>query len=123
MATQFGYTNLALGATETTETDIGDITVPKGASRITGICGAVALETGTAADGGVAWGHLEFTGAEDLDGIPAAVVCMEELGGSYTPRFIPCNIPVKEDATIACGMTMSVAQGGTCHGLMCLRFE
>lgn len=123
MGTQFGRIGLALGATETTETDIGDITVPTGASRITGICFAVALETGSAADGCVGWGHLEFSGAGDLDGIPAAIVCMEELGGAYTPKMIDCSIEVKENQKVACGATLSVAQAGACYGLCCLRFE
>ena len=123
MATQFGSKNAALGATETTETNLGTITVPKGASRITGISAAVVLETGTATEGTLGHARLSFTGAQDIKGIPCAIVISEELGGSYTPRFTPCNIPVSELTDISCFATLTLAQTGTAHALISLRFE
>lgn len=123
MPTQFGRIGLALDATETTETDIGDIVVPQGASRITGICAACALETGTAGDGTLGHARLSFSGSGELTGIPTAIVCMEELGGGYTAKFVDVDIAVKEFATIACYMTLTIAQGGACYGQVCLRFE
>lgn len=123
MATQFKKVGLALGATETDETDIGDIVVPSGASRITGVYFAVALETGTATEGTLGVGTLSFTGSQELDGIPASIACMEELGGSHIAQFIKCNIPVKELTTISCGAYLTKAQTGAAYGLCCLRFE
>ena len=123
MPTQFAYKNSALGATETTETDLGEATVPSGASRITGICAAVALQTGTATQGPLGHARISYSGSGDLDGIPVAVVVMEELGGAYEPEFTPVNLPVVPLTKIKCYMTLTVAQTGTCHGLLCFRFE
>lgn len=125
MATQFGYTDLALGATETTYTDIGDITVPEGASRITGICAEIAQETGYAAAGMLGVAKLEFQGAEELDGIPVNTVGTVDTGQVfYVPEFIPVNIPVIKNRPIACAIKETIAQTGTTqHGKICLRFE
>jgi len=123
MPTQFAYKNTALGATETTETDLGELTVPSKASVLTGICMAVALQTGTAADGAAGHGRLSYSGSGQLDGIPTAIVCLEELGGSYVPKFIPVNCPVEPLTKIKAFATLTVAQGGTCNCLVCLRFE
>lgn len=123
LGTQFARIGLALGATETTETDIGDIEVPLGATRITGISAACALETGTAGDGCVGYARLDYQGAGVIEGVPVDIVCMEELGGGYTAKFIDCNIGVTELMKVACYMTLSVAQGGACYGQVCLRFE
>ena len=123
MPTQFGHKSTALGATETTETDLGDITVPSGASRITGISAAIVLQTGTAAEGTLGHVRLSYSGSGDLEGIPAAIVVSEELGGSYTPKFTPVNLPVKELTKIGCYATLTLAQTGTAHALVSLRFE
>jgi hypothetical protein len=123
MGTQFGSKNADLNATETTEQNLGTIKVPKGASRITGISAAVVLQTGTAAEGTLAHARLSFTGARDIKGIPCAVVISEELGGSYTPQFTPCMIAVAELTEISCFATATLAQTGTAHALICLRFE
>jgi len=123
MATQFAYISTALGATETTETDLGDITVPSGASRLTGVCAACALQTGTATQGPLGHAKLSYSGSGDLDGIPVAIVCMEELGGAYEPEFTPCNCSVTPLTKIEAYMTLTVAQTGTCHGVISLRFE
>lgn len=123
MATQFTYKGDALGATETTETDLGEATVPDKASRITGICAAVALETGTATEGTLGHARISYSGSGDLDGIPVAVTCMEELGGAYEPEFTPVNLPVTPLTKIKCYMTLTSAQTGSCYGLILFRFE
>jgi len=123
MATQFGYKATALGATETTETSLGDITVPTKASRITGICAACALETGTATEGPLGHARISYSGSGELDGIPVAIVCMEELGGAYEPEFTPVNLPVTSLSKIKCYMTLTTTQTGTAHGMVILRFE
>ena len=124
MGTQFGYKQAQLGTTETTETNLGDIEAPMDVSRITGIFAQVALETGTAGDGAVGWARLSFLNSEELDGIPISIVCREDIGqGFYAPEYIPVNIPVSGLVKIHCFMTLSVAQGGVCVGLVSLRFE
>lgn len=126
MSTQFDYTDLQLGATETDYTDIGDITAPVGASRITGICAEIAQELGYTTLGMLGVAKLEWTGAEQLDGIPVNTVQSTATGQVfYTPEFIPVNIPVKGGFTmIACAIKETVAQtGATQHGKICLRFE
>ena len=123
MATQFGVISTALGATESTETDLGDITVPSGASRITGICAAVVLETGTATEGTLGHARLSYSGSGDLEGIPTAIVISEELGGSYTPQFTPVALPVVALTKISCFATLTLDQTGTAHAVISLRFE
>lgn len=123
MATQFGFISTAFGATETTETDLGDITVPSGASKITGISAAAVAQTGTAAEGFLAHARLSYSGAGNITGIPMAVIVSEELGGSYTPQFTPCNLPVTALTKVSVFATATLAQTGTVHGLVCLRFE
>ena len=125
MPTQLKYVSADLGATETTETDLGDITVPIGASRITGICACCALETGSSGDGCLGIATLKYTGAPELDGIPVNLSSMEDLGqpGAATPRFQPVNIPVPPLRQIGCYMKLTIAQGGTARGQIHLRFE
>ena len=123
MASQFGHISTALGATETTETDLGDITVPSGAGRITGICGAVVLQTGTATEGTLAHVRLSYSGSGEITGVPCAIVVSEELGGSYTPKFTPVNLPVVPLTKIHCYATATLDQTGTAHALVSLRFE
>jgi len=96
MGTQILKAGLALGATETTYTDLGDITVPKGVSRITGICAIAVIEEGTAAEGAIGVAKLEWTGAPELDGIPCATTCVIDVGQiPLVPEFTPVNIPVE----------------------------
>lgn len=123
MGTQFGHISTALGATESTETDLGDITVPSGASRITGISAAIVLQTGTATEGTLAHARLSYSGSGNIQGIPCAVVVSEELGGSYTPKFTPCNLPVTALTKVSVFATATLDQTGTAHALVCLRFE
>ena len=123
MATQFGHVSTALGSTETTETDLGDITVPSKAGRITGICAAVVLQTGTATEGTLAHVRLSYSGGGEIVGIPTAIVVSEELGGSYTPKFMPVNLPVVALTKIHVFATATLDQTGTAHALVSLRFE
>ena len=123
MATQFGNISTALGATETTETDLGTITVPEGARVITGICAQVVLQTGTATEGCLGHARLSYSKSGTIKGIPTAIVVSEELGGSYTPQFTPVNLPVTPFAKISCFGTLTLDQTGTAHAVICLRFE
>lgn len=125
MSTQFGSTDLNLGATETDYTDIGDINVPNGASRITGVCAEVAQETGYATLGMLGVAKLDFQGAEELEGIPVAIVASVDVSQiTYVPKFVPVSIPVIANREIECKIKLTLAQTGTTqHGKICLRFE
>jgi len=124
MPTQLKYVSADLGSTETTETDLGDIEVPIGAGRITGICACCGLETGTSGDGCLGIATLKFTGAQELDGIPVNLSSMEDVTtGAATPRFQPVNISVPPLRQIGCYMKLTIAQGGTARGQVHLRFE
>jgi len=126
MATQFVSIDGQLGATETTHTDLGDIDVPVGASRITGICAELGCELGYTTIGFLAWAKLSWTGSGEMDGIPASY-CQSTATGQvfYIPEFIPVNIPViGGHTTVMCEMRTHVAlTGQTQHGKICLRFE
>ena len=124
MATQLKFISADLGSTETTETDLGDIVVPIGASRITGICACCATETGTTAEGYLAIAELKYTGAPELAGIPVHLSSMEDVTfGGATPRFMAVNIPVPVNRAIGCFMKTTLDQSGTCRGQIHLRFE
>lgn len=126
MAQQFDFADLQLGATETDYTALGTITAPIGASRITGICAEVAQETGYTTLGMLGIAKLEWTGAEELEGIPVNTVASIDDGQVfYKPKFIPVNIPVVGGLTeIVPSIKETVAQtGATQHGKVCLRFE
>ena len=122
---QYKYVDKQLGATETTYEDLGDIEVPLGASRITGICAEVAAELGYTTLGQLAIAKLEYTGSGELEGIPVNYVQPTATGQVfYIPEFIPVNIPVTVSRIIACYMKLTVAQTGqTFHGKVCFRFE
>lgn len=125
MPEQFLYTDAQLGATETTYEDLGDITVPIDASRITGICAEVAAELGYTTIGQLGIAKLEYTGAGELEGIPVNYVQSTATGQVfYIPEFIPVDIPIPLNRVITCFMKLTLAQTGqTYHGKVCLRFE
>jgi len=125
MGTQYEETNLQLGATETDYTDIGDITVPDGATKITGICMEVAGETSYATMGYLGVAKIEYQGAAQIEGIPVHIVHAVATGQVfYVPEFIPVNIRVDAKTIIAAAIKLTVAQTGTTiHGKCCLRFE
>jgi len=124
MATQIKQVNTSLGATETTYTDLGDITVPVGASRITGVCAIAAITKGTATEGALGVCKLEFTGGPELDGIPTAMAMVIDIGhADLVPAFLPCNIPVPPNRDIACYIKLTLAQTEDCDGIVSLRFE
>ena len=126
MPTQFDFTDLQLGATETDYTDIGDIVVPLNCSRITGICAEIGMELGYTTLGMLGIARLRWTGGEEMDGVPVGL-CQSTAGGQvfYKPKFVPVNIPVKAGLTeVECSIKTTIAPTGTTmHGKVCLRFE
>jgi len=126
MSAQYDFIDSQLGATETTNTDLGDIKAPIGASRITGICAELACELGYTTIGFLAIAKLSWTGCGEMDGIPVHYVQSTASGQIfYQPEFIPVNIPIVGGHTdIKCEMRTHVAlTGATQHGKVCLRFE
>lgn len=124
----YKYVNTALGATETTETSLGNIEVPSVATRITGISFVVSIDELTLKEGTAGWGRLNFSGAQDLEGIPVAITGNGTTSVSsfgFSPVFTPCNIDVSQiqNGKIACFATLTLAQTGSCICTVSLRFE
>jgi len=115
---------LALGATETTETDLGDITIPVNGGTVIGVWGIVSNATPTAAEGYQGFFRLA---SADVDIAPAKFP-LSLVGGvadsfDFTPVIIPVNIPVRGKATIECYAVLSLAQTGACVGAVGLIWE
>lgn len=128
MGTMYKYVSTALGATETTETSLGNIQVPSLATRITGISFVVSIDELTLKEGTAGHGRLNFSGAQDVEGIPTAVVGFGTTSvsmGAFVPVFTPCNIDVSsiQNGNIACFATLTKAQSGNCICTVSLRFE
>jgi len=124
MPTHADYVTLALGATETTETDLGDITIPVTGGTIIGVWGICANATTTAAEGNQGFFRLA---SNDINIAPARfpVSLVSGVADSYSfnPMIIPVNIPVAGKATIECYMVLSLAQTGACTGAVGLIWE
>lgn len=127
--TKGDFVENALGATETTETELGTITVPAGVQRITGIYGDIIIETTTLAEGTVGYFRLD---SEDLSLAPAkfpaaiqqgAAGTLVAIGPTQTPHIIPVNIPVSPTSRIKCYAALELAQTGTCRGRVGVIYE
>lgn len=126
--TQGDFVELALGATETTETDLGDIAVPSaGVSRIVGVYGCLE-EITTTAEQGVGYFRLAFKTISGSFRFPASAFhapagTLASPGWMYEPKIIPVNIPVPPNETISCYMASFVAATGACRGMVGVIFE
>lgn len=122
--------NLALGATETTYTDLGDITVPGGVSKIVGIQAIAVIETGTAGEGAI--GMVRLT-SENVDALnPFEFLCpafhgpagtLADQGIQANVPILPVDIDVKEKDVIMVEMKLTIAQTGACEGAVGFLFE
>ena len=126
--TQADYVELALGATETTETNLGNITVPSaGVRRIVGVYG-VLQEITTTAEQGVGYFRLAFKTVAGVFKFPATTFhapagTLASPGWTYEPKIIPVNIEVPANETITCYMATFVAATGACRGMVGVIFE
>jgi len=126
--TQGDFVEAALGATETTETSLGTITVPTaGVSRIVGIYG-ILQEISTTAEQGVGYFRLQFGVIAGKFKFPCASYhgpagTLASPGWTYEPKIIPVNIPVPPNETITCYMATFVVATGACRGMVGLIFE
>lgn len=119
--TQAQFVELALGATETTETDLGDINVPaKGVTYIVGVYG-ICHGVQTTGEENSAYFRLEFSTVPGVYRFPAQVYeagAGTLAGGnvSFEPKIIPVRIQVPPNETIACYMAQFVAATGARRG-------
>ena len=127
--TKGDYVEGALDSTETTEKNLGTLTVPQTASRIVGIYGVATIETATAGEGTAALFRFD---SPDLSlapaKFPAQVIygpagTLADSGQTFTPQIIPVNIPVRGSAKIDCYMKLTKAQTGDCRGLIGVIYE
>jgi len=123
------YVEDSLNSTETTETELGTITLSQKASRIIGIYGIATIETATAGEGTAAIFRLS---SEDVDlapcKFPAQVIygpagTLADNAHEFTPKIIPVNIPVRGQTRIKCYMKLTKAQTGDCRGLVGIIYE
>ncbi len=126
--TQGDFVELALGATETTETDLGAVTVPSaGVSRIVGIYGIIEGIT-TTAEQLVGYFRLSFKTVAGSFKFPAssfqaAAGTLASPGFLYEPKIIPVNIPVPANETIRAYAATFVAATGACRAMVGFIFE
>lgn len=127
--TQGDYAEAALGATETTETNLGTITIPtQGVSRIVGIYGITSIQTTTVAEGVSGHFRLSFSTVAGVFKFPVTIFqgaagTLADIGPVHAAQIIPVNIPVPSKETVTCYMTLNLAQTGTCRGMVGLIME
>lgn len=122
MATQGDCVYLALNATETTETDLGTITIPaQGVSRIVGVWGELMQPTATAGETCSGFFKLKFKSVPGTFKFP----CTQLFGPAGTlasnahkgaVQIIPVNIPVPGNESVTISMTANKALTGTGEG-------
>lgn len=114
----------ALGSTETIESNLGTITIPsQGVSRIVGVYGIAAIQTSTAAEGTTGQYRLAFKSVPGSYKFPATIFqgpagTLAGIGPGQVPQIIPVDIPIPQNETITAYMTLSLAQTGTCRGMV-----
>jgi len=127
--TKADYVQSDLGATETTETDLGDITLSgKSAGHIIGVWGCVAKEEATLKEGTLAFFRLA---SDDVDISPAKFPAVVGGGGTTStsdsvqmmPMIIPVDIQASPLAKIGCYMVLTIAQAATTVGAVGLIYE
>jgi len=129
MGTKGDYVENSLESTETTEKELGTITISQKGGRIIGVYGIATIETATAGEGTAAIFRLS---SDDIDispaKFPAQVIygpagTLADNAHEFTPKIIPVNIPVKGKAEIKCHMKLTKAQTGDCRGLVGIIYE
>jgi len=119
---------LALGATETTETNLGTITIPSaGVKKIVGVYG-INFGVQTTAESPAGYFRLQFKTVAGTFKFPAQV--FEDGAGTLaggttelTPKIIPVDIPVPQNETVTCYMAQHIASTGTRNGMVGLIME
>ena len=122
------YVEGALGATETTETSLGSITIPSGGPRT--IVGMWAIINGiqTTAEYISGTFRLAFSNNAGKFKFPASSLGSGAgtlAGGAVAAevRILPCNIPVKANEVIDCFATMFQNQTGAMRAAVGILYE
>ncbi len=125
---QADYVELALGATETTETSLGSITIPNtGVSHIVGVYG-VDHGVETTAEECSAFFRLQFKTVPGVFKFPAQVFnagagTLAAPASTFDPKIIPVDIPVPPNESVTCYMAQFVASTGARRGTVGLIME
>lgn len=121
MKSQADFVELALGATETTETSLGTITIPN--TGVTKIVGVYGIDHGVETTGEEcsAYFRLAFKTVSGTFKFPAQVFnagagTLVGPASEHTPKIIPVDIPVPPNETITCYMAQFVASTGARRG-------
>ncbi len=126
--TQGDFVELALGATETTETKLGTITMPSGGhKRIVGIYGIIEGVTTTAEQLvgyfrlgiGTLSGRFKFP----AQSFQAPAGTLASPGFEFSPKIIPVNIVVPANETIEAYAATFVAATGACRAMVGIIWE
>jgi len=118
----------ALGATETTETSLGSITVPTaGVKRIVGVYGTATIAT-TTAEQASGYFRLAFKTLAGVFKFPLTINqgpagTLASPGWSSNHSIIPVDIPVPANETITGYATLDVAQTGACRAAVGVIYE
>lgn len=118
---QADLVELALGATETTETNLGTITIPStGVRRIKALWGVIVAQAATTAEGTAGYFRLAFRTVPGVFKFPAQILLgpagtLASAASMITPRFIPVDIPVPANETVTVYVATFLAQTGTCR--------
>lgn len=128
MVTQGDWIENALGATETDETNLGDITIPADKDRrIIGVwCIINGIQTTSEYISGVF--RLAFGTVSGKFKFPAQTLASGAgtlAGGAvaFEPRIIPVNIPVPAKETITAYVETFQAQTGACRAAVGIIYE
>lgn len=126
--TQADFVELALGATETTETTLGTITIPTaGVKRIVGIYGIAECIT-TTGESICGFFRLAFKTIPGVFRFPVTVFSapagtLTSPAVALSGQIIPVSIDVPQNESVTITMALNVVATGACRGMVGLLFE
>lgn len=129
MITQGDIVYSALGATETTESLVGTITVPTaGVRKIIGVYGLLMQPTATAGETVSGYFRLAFSTVAGTFKFPCTMMfgpagTLASVGPVGQTQIIPVDIQVPPNESVKCYMTANKALTGTGEGMIGLIME
>jgi len=131
MSKHYDYVHLDLGATETTETQIGTVTLNQSAKKIVGIAPVLVVETAAAGEGITAYCSADSPDINNLKPLklPCQVVqgpagTLADSGVAFSPVFYPVDIAVTGKADITFNVaSLGNALTNTCHATIYVCYE